>query len=553
MSDSKGYNIQSDIAWSFAGTPDSETFLGTEAFATLAYLTDLKIDLPDTCGKGTLGQIDTALLNFFTALKGIQKYGELYVFGTINKIQNITNLISQTADIIASILKILIQRARNWLMKKIRELIQLVIEYLLPTVAKIFKDLVIDEVVKQILCAFDKIIDGLVDLVVDFLYAFVQEILNPVFCAVEGFTNALINNIATVIDNEIQPVLDSINDVLGGVAQIAGSIFEAIDFILGFEAFLCQQPNCPEVKSFKQGPWGGPTQSEIDDFNNFASFNSSSIVEGADDALAQFFGEDSNTYAGPLNCNTDPYACGLPDVEIFGGGGAGAVGTAIVNSIGQVVGVDLLYGGDGYTSPPFVTFSDSCDNGNYASAYSVINESGQVESIVIVNPGGGYLTSPDGLDEYGNPINDAGTGGTGTGEGDGGGDGTGGGGEVTPEEPVKVEVREYVGCLTKFEIIGTGIGYTINDTVTINPDVPNLEASIKLTPQGQIVAIDISNIPCDLNQIPEITINSNTGSGAKIRPILSFTRVNKVEQFDSQSARNFKSENLIRVIDCVKK
>lgn len=544
MADANAYNIQSDLAWSFAGTPDSETFVGTEAFATLSYLTQLEISLPDTCGEGTTGQINTALLNFFTALDGIKKYGELYVLGTVNKLQNITNLISQTADIIGSILKILVQRLRNWIMEKIRMLIQLVIDNILPEIAKFFKDFAIEQIVEQIICAFDKIIEGLSKLIVDFLYAFVQEIVNPVFCAVEGFTNALINNLASTIDEELGPILDQINDVLGGVASVAGSVFEAIDFITGFRTFLCQQPNCPEVKSFKQGPWGGPTKSQIDAFNNFAAVPSSdSIIQGADDALAQFFGESSDTYAGPLNCNTDPYACGLPDVEIFGGGGGGAVGSAIVNSIGQVVGVDLFYGGDGYTSPPFVTFSDSCNNGNYASAYSVIDkETGKVTQIVIVDPGGGYLSSPDGLDEFGNPVDD-------TGGGDTGGGDTGGGDDETPE----TEVREYVGCLTELEIISTGIGYTINDEVSITPNIPNLEASIKLTPLGQIISIDITNIPCDLNQIPEMTINSNTGSGVRIRPILNFTRVNNVETFDSQTARNFRSENLVRVIDCVKK
>lgn len=553
-------NIQIDSGSYFTGVPEDQTFLGTEAFATLSHLTQLEVSLPDTCGKGTLGQIDTALLNFFTALNGIKKYGELYVLGTVNKIQNITNLIRQTSDIIGAILKILVQRLRNWVMEKIRFLIQTVIDNILPEVTKFFKDFAIEQIVDQILCAFDKIIEGLSDLIVDFLYAFVQEIVNPVFCAVEGFTNALVNNLASTIDKELGPILDQIDDVLGGVVSVAGSVFQAIDFITGFRTFLCQQPNCPEVKSFKQGPWGGPTKSQVDSFNNFASFNSNSIVDGADDALAQFFGESSDTYAGPLNCNTDPYACGLPNVEIFGGGGAGAVGSAIVNSIGQIVGVDLFYGGDGYTSPPFVTFTDSCNNGNYASAYSVIDEeTGKVTKIVIVNPGGGYLNSPNGLDQFDNPI-DTGSGITDDGEDDaggggaagGGGGGTGTGGTGGGGGTIQTEIREYVGCLTSFEIIGTGIGYTINDTVTVNPDIPNLQATVRLNSQGQILAIDVSDIPCDLNQIPEITINSNTGSGARIRPILSFTRVNDVEQFDSQSSRNFKSENLIRVIDCVK-
>lgn len=556
---------QSTNSWAH---PGSKTFANTSRFAEIQALQEEVISLPDTCGKGTLGQIDTALLNFFTVLKSIKKYTEVYVLGTINKINNITSLISQTADIIGSILKILIQRLRNWLLEKIRSLIEQAIEYILPSIATIFKDLVIDQVVDQIICAFDKIIEGLTNFVVDFLFAFVQEIVNPVFCAVEGFTNSMINSLAAMIDEQIQPILDQIQDVLGGVVTFVGSVFEAIDYILGFEAFLCQQPNCPEIKSFKQGPWGGPSDTAEDDFNKFLEVpTSGDIVSGADQALADFFGPDSSTYAGSLNCNTDPYACGLPEVSLFGGGGSGAAGLAIVNSIGEVVGVDLLYPGTNYTSPPFVTFSDSCNDGNYASAHSVINDNGEVTEIIIDNPGGGYSNGDTGQDEFGNNITPSPTPTPGP--------------TPTPTPPPAptptptptptpgptpgptptptTEVREYVGCLTQLQIISTGVGYTVNDEIVVFPEIPNLEANVKLNPQGQIISIDITNVPCDITETPKVIINSQTGSGAIIKPILKFTKVkttsvsNTVETIENQTVRNFDfdPQKVIRVIDCI--
>jgi hypothetical protein len=563
---SESTSRQSDNSWRYPGSPRSQVYAGTSLDSQVKLIMQQQVSLPETCGKGTMGQINIALLKFFTVLKGIKKYAETYVLGTINKIQDITNLISQTAEIIGSILKILIQRLRNYLMELIRGAIEDVIEYILPTIAKVFKDILIDKVVEQIICVFDKIIDGLVDFVVDFLFAFVQEAINPAFCAVEGFTNAMINNLAAVIDKEIQPILDQINDVLGGVVKVVGDVFTAIDYILGFESFLCQPANCPEINSFRQGPWGGPSKTESDNYSKFLEVPSaSSITSSVDQALGNFFGDSSDTYAGPLNCNTNPYACGLPQVEFFGGGGAGAAGLAIVNTIGEVVGVDLIYPGTNYKSAPFVTFSDSCGDGNYASGHAVINDKGEVTAVIIDNPGGDYNNGPSGKDEFGNPTLPT--------------------PPTSPETPTppppppppgtppsppapppappptpEVQVREYVGCLTEMKVLSTGIGYTVNDEVVVFPEIPNLEAVVKLTEQGQVISIELSNIPCDITEVPKIIINSNTGSGASIKPIVKYTRISKlnsstttIEDIESQTPRNFdfNPKKVIRVIDCV--
>ena len=56
------------------------------------------------------------------------------------------------------------------------------------------------------------------------------------------------------------------------------------------------------------------------------------------------------------NCDSGLYRCGPPQVQIFGGGGAGAAGKAIVNELGQLVGVDITNKGSGYTESPFITF-----------------------------------------------------------------------------------------------------------------------------------------------------------------------------------------------------
>jgi hypothetical protein len=552
-------------SWTFKDTPECIAFYHTTLAAETRELLNKTRNLPDACGKSTLSGINTHLLIFFEKLKRIKKYGEWFINGALNKLTKIRDLIANTSDLIAGILKILVQRIRSWLLNLIRKLIDKVMNKIFPTLAAMIKDTIVDEIVKAILCKFDDIIKGLSKLVSDFLFAMLQNVINPVFCAAEQFTNALLNNLTAQIDRALQPILKAINDIIGGVAKVAGSVFQALDFILGFESFLCQKPNCPEIKKFKASAWGSPSKSQQDRFDKFLSVpDSGQILDSATGWTKdlKIFGVGTEgDYA--LECNTNPYRCGPPKIEIFGGGGIGAVADAVVNTIGEVIGANLKFGGSGYTSPPFVTFYDSCEKGSNASGYTEINDNGEVIRIIIVNPGNGYSNTPENYDEFGNAIvpgsninpgsggGTSGTGGTGGG-GTGGGTGGGGagittsyGGNPIPPMQEEVVVKNYVACLEEVQIISTGIGYKPNDTVTITPNIPNLQAIIKLTEEGQIIQIQILNNSCGLNEIPEISINSATGVGAIFRPILNIKRV---EEFDSNAA--YDPKKLVTVVDC---
>lgn len=544
-------------SWTFKEGARCASIAGSPLYLWSEQLLNQERSLPDPCGETTMAKINVELTRFFKTLKAIKKYGQLYVYGTVNKLAKITDLISSTSQIIAAVLKVLVQRIRSWLMEKIRKAIEVVMDTIFNSIAAQIKDAVVDEVVKAIMCKFDDIIKGLSKLVTEFLFALVQNVINPAFCAVEQFTNALINNLTAQIDRAIQPLLSAINDVLGGAIQVAGSVFQAIDFVLGFEQFLCTAPDCPNIKSYTGND--GPSKTETDDFYKFLDVpDSGQAIETASGWINNFsvFPGDKLGDAPTigLDCNTDAFVCGPPQIEIFGGGGAGATARAVVNRLGQIIGADMTAFGSGYTNPPFVTFYDSCGSGNNASAYSVINENGQVIQIVIVNSGYNYPNTVTGVDEFGNPIVT------------GANTGTSGGGNLTVQNPdgtigivttyggnpipttQEVVVLEYVACLEEIQVISTGIGYQQTDSISISPNIPNLQAAVQLTEEGQIIAIKILNRPCGLNEIPEITINSQTGVGAVFRPILS---VQKVEQFDP--IVDFDPQKLVRVVDCVGK
>jgi hypothetical protein len=514
-------------SWTIKGTPDCEQFNKSVTYKNFVALTSENLSLPDPCGKSTVSKLNVALRNFFNKLKVFKKYGELYVNGAINSLTSVTNLIRSTSSIIAGVLKTLVQRIRNFILNQIRKRIEQVIDYIFTNLAKVLKDVLLQEIVQVIMCKFDDIIKGLSKLVSDFLFGLIGNVINAGFCAAEQFANALINNLAASIDQTIGPVLDSISDVLGGIGKIAGSVFQAIDYVLGFESFLCAQPNCPQIKDFEASPWVGHSKTKIDAFSNFKVPTGDEVVGAVDtwfSGLSVFgskIGDNQEALPSSITCNTGAFKCGPPNIEFFGGGGIGAVGDAVVNTIGQVVGVNLKFGGTGYTTPPFVTFQDSCGNGNYASGYTEINDAGEVTRVVMVNNGNGYLDAPNGLDEFGTPI-------------------------TIP--PAESKVKTFVACVDSFKVLNTGIGYSVEDTVTITPDAPGLNVRITMNEEGQIIALNIISPSCGLTEVPKVTINSVTGVGADIQPILKFYTL---DAYNELQDNNYKSQELVQVIDCV--
>lgn len=726
-----------DIGWMRENIELCKTFLTSEQYAYWKDVISTEMTGVDPCGSTTLAGISKALKKFFTFLKSIRKYYNAYVQPALNTIAGLSETISNISRLIVGIIRILVQRARNWIIQKIKNLLNDAFTSLFPNLAKKIKDAVVKLITDSIFCKFGEIIRGLGQLVSDFLFSLIGNLINAPFCAAEQFANALINNIGNRIDKALEPILNQINSILGGVGKIAGSIFEAIDFILGFESFLCSAgPECPELKSFRASWWGGPPQEAADKFQTFlgglnlSSGETSDLLNQFDRWVGGFgiFKGDGNeidsqvsALTSQLECNTGAFACGPPQVQIFGGGGVGAVGQAIVNQIGQVVGVDLVNRGQGYTSPPYVSFVDNCGNGNYASGYAVLDDGGDgggddkvpidpitfapigsseipnledtpqgytgtnsegkcaygarvyhefdnernvttaselssnidvefqgkdspdgtiidlssdekhysikfvvpydsddyeinftkvaqqaagggtggefklagiknktrngfdvwfgrtarvireqttttsnlqrpdrfepkialdyapegqlyntyvrffefttvgersncspgspLREIIIVNPGNGYLAAPNGQNEFGDEI---------------------------PRE-FSDDTREYVGCLKDIQVISTGIGYSQDDTISIEPNIPDLEVRVRLTELGQIVQMQIINTSCGLDQIPEITINSKTGGGASFRPIIEFTPKN---QFKGAPVRD---SDIVRVIDCVLK
>ena len=98
-------------------------------------------------------------------------------------------------------------------------------------------------------------------------------------------------------------------------------------------------------------------------------------------------------------CEVGPQPCGPPALKFFGGGGIGAEANPVVDSSGNLIAVDLISGGFGYSTPPFVQVIDPCRNGSGAVLTTEILN-GVVVRVIINETGSGYLPPKSSVPQY---------------------------------------------------------------------------------------------------------------------------------------------------------
>jgi hypothetical protein len=438
--------------------------------------------------------------------------------------------------------------------------------------------------------ALQSMIPKIPGMVVNTLFGTVQSMMTDVVDNVKKPNSCVSHQVTAGIINEIlRKIQGGLSGVLGGVNKILSAGFNVIDFltsgvaaIKGISGFFDVNQN--KNKSYNSTDvWKigiGPAniadklldyKEILDNMNraNAARKNlSDEVKSGVDGVKAGFDVFSEITTQKTSKCYTGPSACTSPPrVKFFGGMGKGALGEIIMGNFernplgevisGSIIGVNVLNGGENYKYPPFVEIVDDCDLGYGAVARSVINEEGVVTGVYIASPGESY------------PIGNVNIN---TGQVKS---------ETNPEN-----LPNYV---DKVIVQTTGTGYKTTDPVfddignvynlTVDPDGSIIEVNITSpppdsplitgqTPVDQILLSDpFSSVPIITNQaeftpnnylitleLPTITINSNTGSGAILRPVLKKIPFNTDllgpdGRIDPQKLRKLRTIKFVK--DCV--
>ena len=523
-----------------------EQSMSTAAYRTYEGLKRVKVESPATCkNDNTTSAITTALSDFSETLMKVENYGDFYVNKLTGAVVNLEDEIDLVAKKVGGYMTATTNSIRDSLFSNVEERISEFTNDLVPEDLKAPFGDALKDVTDEIHCLFGNIIAALKDTITGFLKDLMGNLINAPLCAAEQFAGTLLNNIMNGITETIGPILNSLTSVLGGAL---GTVGEMVDKALAGVGILynflgCDDHKCPLPSRYDVGL--GPTQKERDNMNKLMESASllnlagsvtglgglvGSVKEAAENVKgassifsAKGIAGDPASLLGVGGCESNVLRCGPPTVELFGGAGVGGLGNAVINNLGQIIGVDLIERGLGYTvkRPPYVRFKDSCGDGSGAKATAIIADNGEIERIVMDSPGNGYKNTYDKIKTvYGDVKSDSVS-----------------QSANSDATPVIAEVDDVV-------VINSGYGYNSTDTISVGNAV--------VTPKvlgGRLVGVDVVNGGSGFTSIPEATINSATGQGAIVKVVLRFVPLTGVTEVSLDDA----SDQIIFVVNCVGK
>ena len=180
-------------------------------------------------------------------------------------------------------------------------------------------------------------------------------------------------------------------------------------------------------------------------------------------------------------CLTGPQPCGPPTLEFYGGGGIGAEANPVIDEDGNLIAVDIVNGGFGYTTPPFVQVIDPCQNG----AGAILNTeilNGVVVRVIITETGSGYLPPSSSVPQY----------------------------------PAIIKLTDVI-------VANPVINYNCGiDEIVIEP-ANGTQLSYNCDPFGKIKSVKILRAG-NFTSSPSITMKSDTGLNARFTPVFDEVR-----------------------------
>ena len=209
-------------------------------------------------------------------------------------------------------------------------------------------------------------------------------------------------------------------------------------------------------------------------------------------------------------CIIDEQPCGPPIIKFFGGGGVGATANPVVDVNGNLIAVDIVSGGFGYTSPPQVQVLDPCNIGSGAVLKAILGEelgedgsTGVVVKVIIIDSGQGYLPPP----------------------------------QTVPQYPAVIE-------LTGVTVTNPGFNYDSTvDEIVIEPK-NGTQISYTTEPFGKIQSVSV-NKGGRFTELPKIKVNTETGVNATFVP--EFNIIRDPEPIDPTVTQ----DDLVQVFDLV--
>ena len=495
--------------------------------------TNGKFDNATACQDNEVSKISNTIKEFTQKAQKLQKLSGAneYVNTTYGGITDIQSELKLTSNKLHNSMTKLVRRGRSWVIQDTLEKLNTTLKDKVAKPLQAPTAEATNSLVNTMFCNFEKIQDGLLDYLSQSLENMLGQVLDVPICGIENFLSDMFGQINNILDTSLGDMFGQLNSISPGIGLPSKTFSKAIKFAnIITSALDCDAQNCPPNTTFSAK--SGTSLSGDDDFSNITSkMGISSLVDPFLETL------DNAIPAVPSapDCSTNVLKCGPPRVDFIGGGGEGATGSAIVNVLGQVIGVSILGKGSGYSEPPLLSFFDSCENGYGAGGYVRLNDDGTVKDVVMISGGQEYLPNTTETDFDGNVK------------------------EIIPDPNANYDgAVSYVTTLSDVVVQNTGFGYSDGDTITVSGGSATSttgdgdgvgQAEVELNIQdGLIVGANIVNGGFGFTSIPNLTINSDTGALAKLKPVLQFTKVD-----DASQLAQISQDAVVTVISCIEK
>jgi len=507
------------------------------------------------CSQNIIGSITATLQNFIKFINGLEATAFGFIDPLRNKIVDIQGQIRKVARLIASLMKFTINGMRD----NIFQLVGCLFRGISATLPQPIK-LPISEATKNILdlifCIFEKLFGPIWEFIAKLLEGLVGKSPNIPRCAAEETVAALISKLADMVDGALSTVMSGLDWLASGIGQVTGYIREGLNYVQQIVSFLdCDALTCGPIKSWdpfegvklpKNDDWLkilekadllGATEESIDLAIGFLSVFGSSDTPFKD-CRNRIINPTTQDDAPSIPIGTKYYKCIPPEIVISGDGIDGKAQAVVSSLDGSILTIKVINPGRGYSEPPTISIIDNTRYGVGAKAKASINASGEIESIVITEKGSGYCPTDLSQILIGMGVTSIGIGGTDITITDGGI--IGGGGNIGIS-------TIPVGIVTSIFVDRPGIGYTNGDIITVG----NCTYSPVVTPNGSIINVVSSDCNQEFDSYPEVVINSGTGQGASLYPVINYLPQFVIDNDLIAETRVGIGTTIVNVVQCV--
>ena len=541
------------------------------------------VRIPSRCSNDLIGGITRIIQDFIAIVNTLEQSIGQFIDPLLNEIVDIANTIKNIAGQIGGIVKQIINSIRDGIIKCLISLFKKFLglqkktdpthSLTGPVLQKATKTLL-----QQIFCIFEKLIDVMIDFVIKMLENMINGVINPTICAAEQAVSGILAKLMSLIEELLEPILSGVQWLTGGLGTISGILNQASTLATEIYNFI----GCDEIKCNKPSEWISSTSAALQrgsddwtkqlegvnvlkgiskDLTQISSGISTGGLEGYDyngsnlsglNKIAKGLGGDLSSIEGAIasislfgsnnssfgECNektSNPqtqydlspvpfgykYSYCIPPIAVVFGDGNGAQLIPIVSN-GSIFSVEVIAGGSGYSSPLSIAIIDNSGYGQGAQVDAIVGVGGSITGAIVISGGSGYC--PGNYNNVGIDTN------------------------ITDVNtlPITGISTSVVGNVDSVYIIAPGIGYTSGDTISIGTTT----ISPIITPNGSVVKVKLPN---NFNQSfarpPIITINTNTGVGAEVIPVMKYTQQGIFVNKDSKSVIDQKQ--VINVVDCV--